>query len=237
MIKYRFYRSKNENLKVFNLQVLVDEKFELYENWAAQNVLEKAFFDAVCDILENRLFLQKSSKKRWMETLEIYEDAQGSTIQLVDDQFDSLMLEGADEELINKVHQMLLETPLKVPKSSIKKYKPSMSLATDKDGKHKITYVVNADPGNKEIYSQKSKIAASAFVEDAASVIEKNLRLKKSNMKPDSARTIALFETAQNTIIEIMYDESGGVKIECIDRYALEDILSLLSDTKWRRWS
>lgn len=238
MIKYRFYRSKNENLKVFNLQILTDESVELGEYTAATDLLEKAFFDAAIEIIENRLFLKKSTGtgKAWMETIEIYESAEGSTIQLVDDQFDSLLLESDDEELLNKVHELLLQTPLNVPKSSIRKYSPSLILASGSEEKHKLTYSVNADYRNREIYLQRAAVAANIFLEDATKVIEKKLHLKRSDKTLDSEHTLALYETTQGATIEIMRDGSGDIKIECFDRYALKDILAHLSDREWRVW-
>ncbi|NUN07336.1 MAG: hypothetical protein HUU57_16450 [Bdellovibrio sp.] len=203
---------------------------------ATQDALEKAFFESVVDILENRLFLKESDANAWMETLAIYETTDGIVIQLVDDQFSGLLLESSSEELIDKVHQLLLQTPLKAPESSIKIYKVSSSSTANEEGKFDVTYIVNEVFGGKERYPKMYELAAKGFLEAATNAIEKKLLLKRSKKVHPSSQTIALYESSNGASIEVLCDDKGIIKVESTDQQVLAQILELLSEPNWRVW-
>ena len=113
MKNYTFFRTKNPDRRgVYYVKAKLENTSHLShtQRFKAVLALEDFFLPLAIDTLENRLFLKKS--KTYVGTIEtkaVYENAEGTIVEVVEDQFDGLIVESKDQQIIEKLYNMFME--------------------------------------------------------------------------------------------------------------------------------
>lgn len=89
---------------------LDEDPFDISKLLERKVIAEKAFLADVLKTIEDRLSLKKSPKALGtLETIQVYETSLGIPVELVEDQFQGLMVESEDKEIIQKIYQELIK--------------------------------------------------------------------------------------------------------------------------------
>lgn len=74
------------------------------------DIAEKKFFEDLIEVIENCLFLKKSNQRTgFIQTLKLYETPEGDIVEIANDDFQGIMVESENAEIIDKIYQRLLK--------------------------------------------------------------------------------------------------------------------------------
>lgn len=83
---------------------------ELLEHSEFQTIIEQEFLRDLIEVIENCLFLKKSSQNTgFIQTLKLYETPEGDLVEIANDDFQGIMVESENAEIINKIYERLLK--------------------------------------------------------------------------------------------------------------------------------
>lgn len=114
MKHYNIYRSKEvTGMNRHYIQALVPN--DLYKNNPKDfdklhENSEKFFLEDVINIIENCLFLKRIYQPTgYIQTLRLYEAPEGAIVEIANDDFEGIMVESENAEIINKIYERLLK--------------------------------------------------------------------------------------------------------------------------------
>lgn len=87
-----------------------DNPWSIDRGLEMQIAAEKHFAIDVVKIIEQHFHLKRSLRKEGtLETKALYETAEGILVEIVQDQFEGLLVESKDKEIIQKIYQELVK--------------------------------------------------------------------------------------------------------------------------------
>ncbi|AHI06964.1 hypothetical protein BDW_12320 [Bdellovibrio bacteriovorus W] len=74
------------------------------------DIAEEKFLEDLIEVIENCLLLKKSNQSTgFIQTLKLYETPEGDLVEIANDDFQGIMVESENAEIINKIYERLLK--------------------------------------------------------------------------------------------------------------------------------
>lgn len=75
-----------------------------------KEIAEKYFYSDLIEVIENCLFLRKSTQTTgFIQTLKLYETPEGDIVEIANDDFEGIIVESENAEIIDKIYERLLK--------------------------------------------------------------------------------------------------------------------------------